>query len=83
MSDWLDHCLMRAKKRRRFAHSMMRLAKLDPLPAHWNIEHRNVTEAKEALRDGIKWLQAARAEKLRITHQFEMRETEELSNVHA
>lgn len=74
MSHWLHHCIECARRRRRYAHSMMRLARLDPLPTHWNIEHRDMTEAKEALRDAIGWIHAAKSEKLRSEHYVEMME---------
>lgn len=70
----IQACIRAAKSERRYAHSMMRLARIQQFPNHWDVEHRYVMDAKAALRNAIGWIILARAERSRMKHDDDMRE---------
>jgi hypothetical protein len=65
---WFDDCIERAMRRHRHAQYLLRSARRNPLPKEWGVEHRNVTEAREVLRDAISWIWMAKDERARSRH---------------
>jgi hypothetical protein len=50
---WFDHCVECALRRRRYAHSKFRMARLFRNP-------QMLSDGKSLLRDALEWLDAAR-----------------------
>lgn len=69
MKPWFEHCLEAAARQRRYAHSLRRAARRIRLTQGY--EHVAFADAREALKDAIEWVKAARIEKIRLAHSRE------------